>query len=995
MTAKAATITTDTVLVEKNADVKAFIPADDSLETGASRWYDADFDAAGWISGTGVVGFGSEFEARVGLNVQDEWNASQSSVYVRYEFSLDAGFNAADIERLNLQIKFDDGYVIYVNGQEIHSDGAPASPGWNSRATTAGSNFVHKVVDLYNFVDIVDAIGALQPGKNVLAIRGLAHDSDLGHLLVGAELTMSDDVAVAAPIVYTLDGTDPRVAGGANVGISYDAAIPLNRSTQVNARALVNGEWSAISSTTFTVPSSPRDVLITEINYNASEPTAAEHLAIPGIDAGDFDYIEIQNTDRDSPINLEGFALIDGVTFTFPNVNLAPGEYAVIVEDMVAFQDRYGNEIRILGRWSGGLSNNGEQLVMTDAVGNTILDFEYNDAAPWPQRADGAGASLELVNAIETPTSEFRKAYRWRGSTEFGGSPGRDGSDPVGVVINEVLAHTDPPLTESDSIEIHNPTDMPMDISGWYLSDSQNDFLKYRIPDGTLLGAGDYLIFDENDFNPNPLDPGLKDFALSGANGDDVWLVISDGAGGVASFVDDVHFGASLNGETLGRIPNGSGQLAPQGRNTLGCGNLHARVGPLVISELNYNPGEPSEAALVIHPDLVEDDLEFVEVHNPTTQSVTLTNWHLRGGVNYDFEPGTTLPAGETLVVVSFNAGREENPARLAAFRAHYGIDTSVAIVGLWTGQLSDSGEEVRLQRPDTPPVEDPLLIPRVIEDAVLYDDLAPWPVAADGQGSSLVRGVPTSFAGDVASWTAEAATPGSVDFSGNVVGDLTGDGQVTAVDIDVLFDAVRRGSSVTSYDLNNDLIVDNGDVAHLLETILATNFADANLDGIVNSVDLNQVGIHWQQQACNGWADGDFTGDGAVTSVDLNQLGINWLRTAPPVAAQAAAAADRFDRIPRAPLARPTQQVDPTWVDFVVARSSSFVPATAGGVEHQPRMDRLRPSQEVDPPLRFQQVKVPFESVRRRANSTATGQHRTQTIDDIFATLAVKLTDF
>jgi hypothetical protein len=128
----------------------------------------------------------------------------------------------------------------------------------------------------------------------------------------------------------------------------------------------------------------------------------------------------------------------------------------------------------------------------------------------------------------------------------------------------------------------------------------------------------------------------------------------------------------------------------------------------------------------------------------------------------------------------------------------------------------------------------------------------------------------------------------------------LNGDSQVTAVDIDVLFDAVRRSSTVTSYDLNDDLVVDEGDVAHLVETVLATNFGDANLDGIVNSVDLNQVGIHWQQQACNGWADGDFTGDGAVTSVDLNQLGINWQRTAGRVAAPAAAAADRFDRTPR-----------------------------------------------------------------------------------------------
>lgn len=301
----------------------------------------------------------------------------------------------------------------------------------------------------------------------------------------------------------------------------------------------------------------------------------------------------------------------------------------------------------------------------------------------------------------------------------------------------------------------------------------------------------------------------------------------------------------------------------------------------------------------------------------------------------------------------------------------------------------------MRLLRPDTPPVEDPLLIPRVIEDVVSYDDLAPWPAAADGQGSSLVRGVPTSFAGDAASWTAANATPGSVDFSGGVVGDLTGDGQVTAVDIDVLFDAVRRGSNVTSYDLDNDSVVGVGDAEHLVETILATNFGDANLDGIVNSVDLNQIGIHWQQQACNGWANGDFTGDGDITSVDLNQLGINWQRTNVPVAAQAAAEAGHSDRTPRAPLTRPARQVDSTLVDVVVAHSSSFVSATVGGMEHQPQVDRLRPSQVMAPPSRFELVRVSFKSIRRLAKSTASDQHRTETIDDIFAMVGVHLTDF
>ena len=134
---------------------------------------------------------------------------------------------------------------------------------------------------------------------------------------------------------------------------------------------------------------------------------------------------------------------------------------------------------------------------------------------------------------------------------------------------------------------------------------------------------------------------GPNDFALSGTRGDDVWMVISDGSGGVQSFVDDVHFNASPNGESFARVPNGSGRLAPMQQTTLGTGNASVRVGPLVISELNYNPGAPSEAALAIDPTLTADDLEFVEIHNPTTSPVDLTNWQISGGVDYDFPMGT------------------------------------------------------------------------------------------------------------------------------------------------------------------------------------------------------------------------------------------------------------------------------------------------------------------------------------------------------------------
>lgn len=50
----------------------------------------------------------------------------------------------------------------------------------------------------------------------------------------------------------------------------------------------------------------------------------------------------------------------------------------------------------------------------------------------------------------------------------------------------------------------------------------------------------------------------------------------------------------------------------------------------------------------------------------------------------------------------------------------------------------------------------------------------------------------------------------------------------------------------------------------------------DANMDGAVDARDLNQLGIHWQQDVA-GWEQGDFTGDGFVDAQDLNELAVNW----------------------------------------------------------------------------------------------------------------------
>ena len=129
-----------------------------------------------------------------------------------------------------------------------------------------------------------------------------------------------------------------------------------------------------------------------------------------------------------------------------------------------------------------------------------------------PKHRDGIGATLELI-ATDSPSDQASKYYRWRSSAAFGGSPGHAGVAAPSVVINEVLTRPDGRLGQTgDAIELHNVSSAPIDVSGWYLSDSANDFFKFRIPAGTTIPADGFVVFSETDFNPTPLTPGPKDF---------------------------------------------------------------------------------------------------------------------------------------------------------------------------------------------------------------------------------------------------------------------------------------------------------------------------------------------------------------------------------------------------------------------------------------------------------------------------------------------------
>jgi len=529
--------------------------------------------------------------------------------------------------------------------------------------------------------------------------------------------------------------------------------------------------------------SAVRDTLrITEINYNPHDPTAAELATQPAGDpdftASDFEFLELKNVGAEPIADLTGVRFTRGITFdfTYSDVTLlAPGESVVIVKNPDAFTARYGTGVNVAGYFPdaasdggylGQLSNGGERLTLIDRYGETVIDFSYGDGGDdWPAWADGMGSSLELINPATSPHS-YEDPGRWRNSRQYGGSPGSDGDATGDVIVNEVLTHTDYP--QVDAIELHNTTDQPVDIGGWYLSDEwgwesdpeNGDYRKFRIPDGTVILPGGYVTFYEGHYEGDVLafDPayefggtGEKDFALSAALGDSVWLMEADASGRLLRFADAVEFGAAANGESFGRWPDGSGPLYPQVATSLDHPNVGPRIGPVIVSEIMYHPLDGGD--------------EYIELYNTTSAAVPFYDpanpthtWQFTSGVTYTFPPDVVLPPGGTMLVV---------PIDPAAFRAKYAVPANVQIFGPYIGALENAGETLRLQWPDEPPTIGPDVVPYLLADEVRYDDGGLWPVEADGDGSSLHRLAADLWGNASESWEAAAPTPGTVSLDG------------------------------------------------------------------------------------------------------------------------------------------------------------------------------------------------------------------------------------
>jgi hypothetical protein len=150
---------------------------------------------------------------------------------------------------------------------------------------------------------------------------------------------------------------------------------------------------------------------------------------------------------------------------------------------------------------------------------------------------------------------------------------------------------------------------------------------------------------------------------------------------------------------------------------------IPASTANLVVSEIQYHPAEPSadEVAAGVSQ---RSQLEFIELMNVSANPIDLSAVAFTDGVEFDFT--------SVLLAVLAPGARGVIVADRAAFEIRYG--TGLPVLGEFAaGTLSDGGETIAIRHGAQP------------DRQFAYDDSAPWPESADGDGFSLVLVNPAS----------------------------------------------------------------------------------------------------------------------------------------------------------------------------------------------------------------------------------------------------------
>lgn len=185
--------------------------------------------------------------------------------------------------------------------------------------------------------------------------------------------------------------------------------------------------------------------------------------------------------------------------------------------------------------------NNTERQIYNDKIGEIILAYDEEVIMKKLNKL----ISACCVPALVLPIAAV---------------PPASAQETPAVVINEICAKNTSFAAGDgnfyDWIELYNPSEQTVSLSGYGLSDKEGKPYKYTFPDNTSIGAGERLIVFCDSLIPEIPGQYTAAFGLS-TSGETLTLTAPDG-----TTSDTVTFGIMETNVTYGRVPDGSEDFA-------------------------------------------------------------------------------------------------------------------------------------------------------------------------------------------------------------------------------------------------------------------------------------------------------------------------------------------------------------------------------------------------------------------------------------------------
>jgi hypothetical protein len=378
-------------------------------------------------------------------------------------------------------------------------------------------------------------------------------------------------------------------------------------------------------------------------------------------------------------------------------MELNPNEYVVVVKNQSAFEAQYGTSVNMAGEYFGSLANDGERIKLEDAIGRTILDFEYKDG--WYQITDGDGFSLTMIDPSNTYGSEEGLVAYWKFDEGSGGTATDSAGTNNGVLVGDTTWTTGR-------------------VDGALSFDGDGDYVAVSpiavLTGNTLTAQAWIRVSNLGAFNPiltqNVYSMSNDGYYLYVFDGCPTFFVVKSFVGSakaaspepinadqwyhVAGTNDGTRLKLYVNGQLKASVPSGGGLTGVNNNAYIGCESISpyyytgliddVRIYDRAVSESEFrdiadpigrwrrqeswrasvyrtgSPGWddsgilPNPGAVVINELMAHSHVgpDWIELHNTTNEEINIGGWFLSDNnrdepnlTKYRIADGTTIPS--------------------------------------------------------------------------------------------------------------------------------------------------------------------------------------------------------------------------------------------------------------------------------------------------------------------------------------------------------------